>query len=805
MAAAEPLAPAALYRHCDPAQFAFESTAELAPLDGVIGQERALAALRFGIGIRHENYHLFALGPPGLGKHAVVRQVLEERAAAEPIPPDWCYVHNFAEPHRPRALSLPAGRGKEFRRAIRDLIDELRSAIPAAFESDDFRIRRQAIEEAAKKRQEDAFNELNEAAQGRGIAVLRSPVGMMLAPVRDGQVIPPDEFRRLPQAEQERIRADIEELQGRLEAILQQIPNWEREVRTQLRQLGQDVTTSAVRHLIDELRGAYRDLPPLLEHLGAIERDLIETADQFVGGPAPHAPEDGAGPTRNADRFRRYWVNVLVDHGESRGAPVVYEDHPAFQNLVGRIEYIAQLGALVTDFNLIKPGALHRANGGYLVLDARRVLFQPFAWEELKRVLRAREIRIESLAQTLSLISTVTLEPEPIPLQVKVVLVGDRLLYYLLCALDPDFSELFKVPVDFADEAGRTPETTRQFARLLATVVARDGLRPLNRDGVARVIEQASRLVDDATKISVQLRTIGDLLREADYFAAQNGHGTITRIDVQQAIDAQIHRADRLRERIHEEIRRGTILIDTAIAKAGQINGLVISTLGNFTFGRPVRITAGIRLGRGEVVDIEREVAFGGPIHAKGILILAGFLGARFAAERPLTLHASLVFEQSYGPVEGDSASAAELYALLSALAEVPIRQSFAVTGSVNQHGQVQAIGGVNEKIEGFFDVCHARGLTGDQGVIIPRANVEHLMLRADVVEAVAKGEFRIFAVETVDQGIEILTGRPAGERGPDGRFPGGSVNQLVEARLASMAEVARRFGARDDGGRSHD
>jgi predicted ATP-dependent protease len=438
-----------------------------------------------------------------------------------------------------------------------------------------------------------------------------------------------------------------------------------------------------------------------------------------------------------------------------------------------------------------------------LILDARRVLFQPFAWEELKRVLRAREIRIESLAQTLSLISTVTLEPEPIPLQVKVVLVGDRLLYYLLCALDPDFGELFQVPVDFADDAARTPEATRHFARLLATVVARDGLRPLTRDGVARVNEQASRLVDDATKISIQLRTIGDLLREADYFAAENGHETITCVDVQQAIDAQIHRADRLRERIYDEIQRGTLLIDTAIARAGQVNGLVVSTLGNFSFGRPVRITAGIRLGRGEVVDIEREVAFGGPIHAKGVLILAGFLGARFAADRPLTLQASLVIEQWYGPVEGDSASAAELYALLSALAEVPIKQSLAVTGSVDQHGQVQAIGTVNEKIEGFFDVCHARGLTGEQSVIIPRANVEHLMLRADVVEAAAKGEFRIYAVETVDQGIEILTGKPAGERGPEGTFPEGSINQLVEARLASMAEVARRFGARDDSGRS--
>jgi predicted ATP-dependent protease len=805
MSPTEPLSPDALYRRCDPEQFDFESTAELAPLDGVIGQERALAALRFGVGMRHENYHVFALGPPGVGRHTLVRKVLEQRAATEPVPSDWCYVHNFAEPHTPRALSLPAGRGKEFRRRIRDLIEELRSAIPAAFESEDVRIRRQAIEEAAKKRQEDAFTELQEAAQGRGIALLRTPAGMMLAPMRDGEVLPPEEFRRLPSDEQERIRKDIEEFQGRLEVVLRQVPQWEREARTQLRQLGQDVTSSAVRHLIDELRSAYRDLPRVLEHLDAMERDLIETAEQFLSGPKPESLDGGVPTARDADRFRRYWVNLLVDHGESRGAPVIYEDHPAVQNLVGRIEYVAHLGALVTDFNLIKSGALHRANNGYLVLDARRVLLQPFAWEELKRVLRAREIRIESLAQTLNLISTVTLEPQPIPLNVKVVLVGDRLLYYLLCSLDPDFGELFKVPVDFADDVGRTPDTSRQFARLLATIAARDGLRPVARDGVAQVIERASRLVDDATKISLHEHTISDLLREADYLAAENGHETITRADVQQAVDAQIYRADRVRERVYEEIRRGTLLIDTAVAKAGQVNGLVVSTLGNFTFGRPLRITAGIRLGRGEVVDIEREVEFGGPIHAKGVLILAGFLGTRFAADRPLTLHASLVFEQSYGPVEGDSASAAELYALLSALAGVPIKQAFAVTGSVNQHGQVQAIGGVNEKIEGFFDICRERGLTGDQGVIIPSANIEHLMLRADVVEAARRGEFRIYAVATVDEGIEILTGRPAGERGPDGRFPDGSINQLVEARLAGMAEVVRRFGARDDGGRSHD
>ena len=797
-----PLQPDALYRRCDPDTLPFQTTDEVAELDELIGQERATAALRFGIGMRHDNYHLFALGAPGLGKHTFVRRLLEQRAAEEPVPCDWCYVHNFAEPHRPRALCLPAGRGAGLRAAIDRLIAELRQAIPAVFESDDYRTRRQAIEEAAKQRQEAAFNELQEAAQARQIALIRTPVGMALAPVRDGEVLNPDQFKKLPPQEQEQIKADMEELQRRLEAILRQIPESEREARAELRELNREVTTYAVRHLIDELRKDYEDLPDVLAHLDAIERDLTETADQPPGAPTPQAilatAAAGGPPVPQVDPFRRYRVNVLVDHSGTKGAPVVYEDHPTHPNLMGRIEHIAQFGALMTDFSLIKAGALHRANGGYLMLDVRRLLLQPFAWEEIKRVLRAREIRIESLAQQLSLISTVTLEPEPVPLAIKLVLIGDPTLYYLLSALDPDFGELFKVPVDFAADVDRSTDSTQQFARLLATMAKRAGLRPFESGAVARMIEHASRLADDATKLSIRARTIDDLLREADYFAAEKGNQRVTAADVQAALDARIYRADRIRERIYEQIRRGTILIDTRQATVGQVNGLVVSMLGGFTFGRPMRITARVRLGRGQVVDIEREVEFGGPIHAKGVLILQGFLGARFAAERPLTLHASLVFEQSYGPVEGDSASAAELYALLSALAEVPIKQCFAVTGSVNQRGQVQAIGGVNEKIEGFFDVCRQDGLSGEQGVLIPAANVEHLMLRQDVVGAVREGRFHVHAVETIDQGIELLTGVPAGERGADGRFPDGSINQRVEARLDKMAEAVRRFGGHD-------
>jgi len=555
-----------------------------------------------------------------------------------------------------------------------------------------------------------------------------------------------------------------------------------------------------VTSIMDELRKVYASVPGVVDHMNAMEQDVLEHVEDF------RTPEESA-PAVTSETpwpplplgqllFRRYQVNVVVDNRDAHGAPVVYEDHPMMHNLMGRIEHLAQMGALLTDFTLMKAGGLHRANGGYLMLDAHKVLLQPFAWEELKRALRSREIRIESLGQMLGLVSTVSLEPEPIPLDLKVVLLGDRLLYYLLSQFDPEFGELFKVAADFEDRMDRTPENDLRYARLIGMLARQEGLRPFDRGAVARVIEQSARLVGDGTKLSTHTQSLADLLREADYWAGQADHSVVSAADVQRAIEAQIRRADRVRERVQEEIRRGTLLIDTQGARVGQVNGLSVIALGQFAFARPNRITARVRLGRGEVVDIEREVTLGGPIHSKGVLILAGFLGARYAADRPLSLSASLVFEQSYSTVEGDSASSAELYALLSALAEVPIQQSFAVTGSVNQHGEIQAIGGVNEKIEGFFDVCRAHGLTGAQGVLIPAANVPHLMLRQDVVEAVAAGLFQVYPVETIDQGIELLTGVPAGQRDGAGTFPEGSLNQRVEARLRDLAEKQRAFGA---------
>ncbi|HSF30253.1 MAG TPA: AAA family ATPase [Candidatus Tectomicrobia bacterium] len=808
MGPVKPLEATALYQRCDPTQFSFETTAELADLTEMIGQTRAVEAVRFGVGIRRDGFNLFALGPEGTGKYTLVRHYLERQAATQSPPSDWCYVNNFAESYKPRVLRLPPGGGSTLRRAMERLVEELRTAIATIFESENYRTRRQEIEEEFRERQEKALTDIQRSAQERGLALIRTPMGLAFAPTRGGQVINPEDFQKLPPEQQERIQADVAMLQEELQKSLAQMPQWDREHRTKVKDLEQEIGTYAVAHLIEELRRKYADLPEVVEYLRCVQQDVMEHLDEFRGvtEAVPVSPGEG-GPTRlpgsvGAPFFRRYRVNVLVDHSGANGAPVIYEDHPTVQNLMGRVEHMAQMGALVTDFNLIKAGALHHANGGYLILEARKALLQPFTWEELKRALRSQEIRIEALGQMLSLVSTVSLEPEPIPLDVKVVLLGERLLYYMLAERDPDFGELFKVAADFEDQMDRTAENHLLYARMIATMVRQENLRPLDRQAVARVIEQSARLAGDAERLSTHVRSIADLLREADYWAGEVQHRIVTAADVQRAIDSQIHRSDRVRERIQEEIQRGTILIDTRGAQVGQVNGLSVFTLGQFPFGRPSRITARVRLGRGEVVDIEREVALGGPIHSKGVLILSGYLGARYALERPLSLSASLVFEQSYSGVEGDSASSAELYALLSALADLPIKQGLAVTGSVNQHGQVQAIGGVNEKIEGFFDICRAQGFTGAQGVLIPASNVKHLMLRRDIVDAATAEQFHIFAVETIDQGIELLTGVPAGERGDAGEFPAGSVNQLVEARLLALSEKRLAFGPPEREGR---
>jgi lon-related putative ATP-dependent protease len=775
----------------------FKTTSDLEELTDLLGQPRAAAALQFGMGMDQKGYNIFALGPTGTGKQQILRDYFETRAAEKPVPDDWCYVNNFVEQHKPKSIRLPAGQGRIFRDDMNNLVESLSTALTAAFESEEYQTRRQAIGEEFQELQSQAFKEIQEMAEEKGIALLRTPSGLVFAPVNDGQVLSPEELQELSVEERKRLEEEIEGLQVELQKSLQQVPAWQRETQEKLRELNREISNFAVGGLIDELRKKYSTYPGIVEHLGAVQSDIVENAHDFIQAGDKSNGSDlpavlkflGQKTEASSVLARRYRVNLLVDNSRLEGAPVVYENNPTYQNLVGRIEHRAQMGALLTDFNLIKSGALHKANGGYLILDAHKLLQQPYAWDALKRALQANEIRIESIGQMLSLVSTISLEPDPIKLDIKIALFGESFLYYMLYQVDPEFGELFKAEVDFSESMDRNDQNQELYARLIATLVREEGLSPFDRAAVERVLEQSARLVGDAEKLSTRTHSIRDLLRESAYWAKESGEDLVKVEHVQQAIDSQIYRADRIRERMQESIERSIVLIDTKGETVGQVNGLSVIMLGNFAFGRPSRITARIRLGKGNVIDIEREVDLGGPLHSKGVLILTGYLGARYADEEPLSLSASLVFEQSYGGVDGDSASSAELYALLSAIAETPIRQSFAVTGSVNQRGVVQAIGGVNEKIEGFFDVCRKQGLTGEQGVLIPRSNVQHLMLRHDIVEAVKDGQFHIYPIENIDQGIEILTGLPAGKENENGDFPVGSLNYRVKKRLADLAE----------------
>lgn len=796
------LEPAALRARFDPAGFTFATTAELEPLPGLLGQERAMEAIGLAARIRHPGFNLFVLGPEGTGRSSAVRRAFEEAAARRPVPPDWVYVQNFETPEKPRALALPPGTAQPLKAALAELVDDLANDIPALFESDEYQNRRRAIEQDFGSRNEAAFQELAERARERSVAILRTPMGFAIAPVRDGEVIKPDVFARFPEAERREIEARVKQTEAELEEVLKAIPQIEKEHRRAIAALNAEMAEQALDASLGEVTARFGHIPAVAGYLSALRADLVANAELFLAA----GKREGDGPfpvpvTRHhADpRFHRYAVNVMVAHPGplAAGAPVVTEPMPTLANLVGRVEYVAQMGTLVTDFTLIRPGALHRANGGFLVLDARRLLAEPFAWEALKRCLESSEIRIISPVERMGLAMTTTLEPDPIPLDIRVVIVGDRLLHMLLSAWDPDFPGLFKLAADFGPDTPRTPESAQLFARLVAGVIRREHLRPATADGVAALIDEASRQAEDREKLSLRIEALWDILREADHLAGEAGRDAITAADVTAAVAAAERRAGGPRERVHEAIARGSLIISTRGSAVGQVNGLTVADLGTTRFGAPVRITARVRMGSGRVVDIEREVKLGGPIHSKGVLILSSFLATRYAPEMPLSLWASLVFEQSYGGVEGDSASVAELCALISALAEVPLSQSYAVTGSVNQMGEVQPVGGVNEKIEGFFDVCRAQGLTGRQGVLIPRRNVANLMLRPDVVAAVAEGSFAIHALDRVDQAVELLTGLPAGERGPDGLFPAGSVNAAVEARLVDYAETLRAFASR--------
>lgn len=786
------------YNSCSAEELGFNLTSEVAPLELPLGQERAREAIEFGVDIEQEGFNLFVMGPPGVGKHDLVRKVLEEHSQANSLPFDWCYVNNFDNPQQPDLLKLPQGLGNKLRQDMVQFVEDLLTAIPSTFQSEDYRNRRQELENSSREQYEKAFRQLDKDAKAMGIALIRTPSGYTLAPLKDEEVISPEDFEKLPDDEKSEIEKNVEEIQQRLQNVLRSMPTLTRKYSEELKTLNREFTESTIEQFIALLESSYQSHPAILSYLEKVKQNTIDNAQEFLGD---NKSLDIQQIKQRVPEFHSYAVNVLVDNADVSGAPLIFEDNPTYQNLVGRIEYISQMGTLVTDFTLIKCGALHRANGGYLVMEAQKLLSNIYAWEGIKRALTSHEIKIASLQQALSLESTQSLEPESVPLSVKVILTGSPLMYYLLSQYDPEFGKLFKVGADFSSHMDRDKESAPVYARMIATQQQTAKLLPLNPQAVARTIEEASRAAGDNQKLSLNIEGIGDLLKEADYWAKKEGCDHISYQHIETTLDKKQQRKNRIKLQLQESILRDINLIDTDGSRVGQVNGLTVLQLSNFMFGSPARITATARLGHGRVLDIEREVKMGGDIHSKGVLILSSYLANRYAQNRPLPLAASLVFEQSYGGVDGDSATAAELCVLLSAIADLPLTQSLAVTGSMNQHGQIQAIGGVNEKIEGFFDICNKRGLTGGQGVIIPASNQTHLMLRQDVREAISAGTFSLYTAQHVDEVMALLCGLPAGQSDKDGNYPKDSFNGRVISRITELQQMHRRYASDNSNG----
>ncbi len=792
------LNPEQLRRTCDPAALPFETTAEIEPLTETVGQPRALRAVEFGLEMKSPGYHLFATGAVGTGRRSTLLRLLRQRAGARETPGDWVYLFEFASPETPNAVLLPAGRGEELVREMSHFVEEARGRIAEAFQSEKYAERRRALGEELEKRGEEALAPLREFARERGLAVELTPAGVATIPLVRGHPLAPDQFQHLPEPQRQEIVAHTEEVQAQMPATVSRLADLQREGRRRIEELDREVAEFAIGHLVDDLKASFSEPEELVAWLDRLTDDVVENLDRFRAEEAERQlPEPMAASARRSGEqfFGRYQPNLLVSHPDGDGAPVVFETNPTHYNLFGRIDYEASFGAVTTDHRRIRPGAVHRANGGYLVLDAVRVLSQPLVWEKLKETLRARRIAIENFGAQLTLFPTATLEPEPIPLDLKVVLIGSTEVYSLLYRLDEDVRKLFKVRADFDVEMPWEEEQAGHYAAFVAQRVREEGLLEFDRAAVARVIEHGGRLRESQEHLTARFQEIAELVAEASHWAAVAEREAVGAEDVERAVEERVFRSNRIEEKVREEIAAGTLMVDLGGERTGQVNGISVAALGDYEFGRPSRITATTAIGTGEVLNIDRETELSGPIHDKGFLILSGYLRERYGGERPLSLAASLVFEQSYGLVEGDSASAAELFALLSSLAAAPLRQGVAVTGSVDQHGRIQAIGGVNAKVEGFFAVCREAGLDGEQGVLIPAANRRHLMLRREVVEAVREGSFNIWAIEDADQGIELLSGRPAGRRLEDGAYEEGSIHRLVDERLTAFAAARRELG----------
>jgi len=793
------LSPGQLRKRSDPAQFSFKTTADLSPLEEIIGQERAVRAIRFGLDIQSPGYNVFVAGLSGTGKGSIVKRFLTKLSADEPVPDDVLYVHNFEDPDTPSALFLPSGQGQRLKQALAELIEDLKEQVPKAFEGKEYEEQRRRTAERHQERKQELLEQLEGIARERGFELKSTPMGFRTVPIHEGKPLTQEEYEAMEESARSVLDEAMETLEKEVREVMAEVKLVDQAMKEQLRDLNQQVAMNVLGTLMLDLKRTYAEHASVSQHLQEVQRDIVDNIESFREVEESPMPIPGLRLPRQEPDYSRYQVNVVVDNSHTEGAPVVFESNPTFTNLVGRIERRAQFGALLTDFTMIRAGSLAKANGGYLVLNVEDVLRNPYVYEALKRAVRDREVRIEDLSERYGLFATQTLRPEPIPLKAKVILLGNPMWYQLLYAYDEEFAKIFKVKADFDYQTDRVAGTAMQLASFVSRFVEEEDLPHMDASAIAAIVEQASRMVEDQQKMSLRFSELTDLMREAAYWAQQAKAKVVSAEHVERAVDEDEFRAGLVKDRVQELIEREVLLVDTDGEKVGQVNGLAVHMMGHYAFGRPSRITASVFLGREGVVNIERRSGMSHSTHDKGVMIVAGFLGERFAQQRPMSLSAALTFEQSYGEIAGDSASSTELYCLLSALADVPIKQGIAVTGSVNQKGGVQAIGGVNHKIEGYFDVCKERGLNGEQGVMIPASNVQHLMLRNDVVEAVESGDFHVWAVSTIDEGIAVLTGLPAGKRKKDGTWTKGSINDLVDQRLESLGQRLRDWGKSSD------
>jgi lon-related putative ATP-dependent protease len=786
-----------LRKRCDPNLLEFDTTADVKPASGIIGQQRAVESLRFGLAVQNPSFHVFVAGPPGTGRTTAVETFLHDLAKDQAVASDWCYVNNFTDTSRPLGLRVEAGIGRALAADVNRLIARARDEVPKAMDTEEYQRRRHEIKYRLESRRQVLVEELSEEA-GEDFLVSAGPLGVMVTPLVGGRPLTEELSRSLSPMTLQEVAAKQEAFAERVKRTLRQMRTAAQEAEEATEALNREVVEFAVGGLVDDLDEEYRDKGAVSGYLQDLREALTADEDLFSRASGEHEEFVSLAAALSDFDLRRYQVNVLVDRDGEEGAPVVVESNPTYGNLFGAIEREARFGALHTDFTLIKPGALHRANGGYLVLPARDLLLNFLSYDALKRALRTRELDIEEPSERLGLTSTRTLRPAPIPLNVKVVLIGTPLIYHLLYVLDEDFPKLFKVKAQFDDRMNFDEGAIRDYAAFLAALSVKECLLPLEREAVAAIVEQASRLADDQTKLATRFDEIADVVREAAQIAVNQEASNIQRKHVNQAIENRIWRSNLVEERLREMVDRGVLHIQTTGEAVGQINGLSVVDLGDYSFGRPNRITASVSLGQAGVIDIEREAKLGGPVHTKGVMILSGYLADRFAHDHPLSLSARVVFEQTYGGVEGDSASAGELLALVSRLSGVPIRQGVAITGAVDQHGRLQAVSGLNEKIEGFFGACRSQGLDGSQGVVIPASNQENLMLQEDVIEAVREQQFHVWAVETIEAAVEVTMGRPVGLKEGDSPYPEGSVYRLVDDRLREMAESLRRFASQE-------